>query len=103
LLIGVIFVLPFISMAAGFSFTASNIIGMLGPYISASTNATFAPVFANAIAKLTATVDFPTPPLPEATAIIFLIPFKKSLLSVLRLVTLDVKLTSTTASLSTTL
>jgi hypothetical protein len=37
-----------------------------------SKSATFAPSACSASAKLTAVVDLPTPPLPEATAIIFL-------------------------------
>ena len=40
--------------------------------MSASSIATLAPSDFNARAKLTAVVDLPTPPLPDATAIIFL-------------------------------
>ena len=39
--------------------------------LSASSNPTFAPVRDNASAKFSATVDFPTPPLPLATPMIF--------------------------------
>ena len=46
-----------------------NMVGMLGPVMSASTSPTFAPVAASATARLVATVDLPTPPLFEATAI----------------------------------
>ena len=42
--------------------------------MSASKMPTRAPSAERARAKLTAVVDFPTPPLPEATAIIFLTP-----------------------------
>jgi hypothetical protein len=45
--------------------------GMEGPEISASINPTFAPALASATAKLLAVVDLPTPPLPDAIAIIF--------------------------------
>ena len=47
------------------------IVGKLGPYKSASNNPTDFPNFCNEKAKLTATVDFPTPPLQLLTAIIF--------------------------------
>ena len=36
--------------------------------MSPSSRPTFAPVWASAMARLAATVDFPTPPLPEPTA-----------------------------------
>ena len=42
--------------------------GRLGPYMSPSSRPTFAPVRASAMARLAATVDFPTPPLPAPTA-----------------------------------
>ena len=42
--------------------------------MSASMRPTLAPFLAKAAAKLTATVDLPTPPFPDATAIIFLTP-----------------------------
>src|SRR5947207_2044580 len=42
--------------------------GTLGPYTSASSNPTLCPSFAKTIARLTASVVFPTPPLPEPTA-----------------------------------
>ena len=44
--------------------------GMFGPYMSASTSPTLAPVSRSARARLTATVDFPTPPFPEDTAMV---------------------------------
>src|SRR3569623_720233 len=40
------------------------IIGMLGPYTSASMSPTRSPCFARATARFTDTVDLPTPPLP---------------------------------------
>ena len=43
-------------------------IGRLGPYTSASMSPTRCPRAASASARLTATVDFPTPPLVLATA-----------------------------------
>ncbi|MNJ53740.1 hypothetical protein D3C77_491480 [compost metagenome] len=45
--------------------------GTLKPYISASINPTRCPLRASATAKLTVTVDFPTPPLPLAIAMNF--------------------------------
>ena len=45
-----------------------HIIGMLGPHISASINPIFFIFLEKAMAKLIATVDLPTPPLPLATA-----------------------------------
>ena len=48
-----------------------KILGMLGPYMSASSKPTLEPDFDSAIAKLLLTVDLPTPPFPEATAIIW--------------------------------
>src|SRR5262245_12398282 len=45
------------------------ILGMLGPWMSASRSPTVAPIWARVIDRLTAMVDFPTPPLPLATAI----------------------------------
>ena len=50
-----------------------NIVGTEGPYKSASIMPTFAPAFAKATAKFAVTVLLPTPPLPLATAITFLI------------------------------
>ena len=49
-------------------------IGIDGPYISASKTPTENPILAKETAKLAVVVDFPTPPFPDATAIIFLIP-----------------------------
>ena len=48
---------------------------MEGPKISASIKPTLAPNFARPTAKFDEIVDFPTPPLPDETAIIFLIFF----------------------------
>nr|AFK40152.1 unknown [Lotus japonicus] len=49
--------------------------GILGPYTSASSKPTFSwHLLASATAKLTAVVDLPTPPLPEATAIVSFTP-----------------------------
>ena len=48
--------------------------GMLGPRMSASTSPTRAPSSCNASARLTLTVDFPTPPLPLPTAMMWRIP-----------------------------
>src|SRR4029077_9099051 len=47
-----------------------SIRGTLGPYTSASSNPTLYPSLDNPIARLTASVVFPTPPLPEPTAMI---------------------------------
>ena len=44
--------------------------GMLGPYTSTSTIPTEAPSAWSPSARLTATVDFPTPPFPEDTAMV---------------------------------
>ena len=46
----------------------------LGLYKSASSTPTRAPIRAMAIARLAVVVDLPTPPLPEATAMIFFTP-----------------------------
>ena len=48
--------------------------GMFGPVMSASRRPTFAPDCASATARLTETVLLPTPPLPEAMAIVFFTP-----------------------------
>src|SRR5690606_520921 len=45
-----------------------SMVGMLGPYTSASSTPTRAPSAASARARFTAVVDLPTPPLPEPTA-----------------------------------
>ena len=77
-----------------------NIVGILGPEMSASTRPTFAPLAASATARLAATVLLPTPPLPEATAMIFFTPGRMVLL--LRMVvTREVIWITTLASLST--
>ena len=51
-----------------------SIIGMFGPVMSPSSSPTDAPDWASATARLTLTVLFPTPPLPDATAMMFLTP-----------------------------
>jgi hypothetical protein len=61
-----------IFLTDGCSPSTLNIVGTEGPEISASINPTFAPNSANATARFTAVVDFPTPPLPEAIAMMFL-------------------------------
>jgi hypothetical protein len=43
---------------------------MSGPYTSESMMPTAAPDCCNATARFTLTVDFPTPPLPDDTAIV---------------------------------
>ena len=50
------------------------IVGILGPYISASSKPTLAPASAIATERFTETVDLPTPPFPLATATIVLTP-----------------------------
>ncbi len=47
---------------------------MFGPVMSASRRPTDAPACASATARLTLTVLLPTPPLPDATAMMFLTP-----------------------------
>src|SRR5580693_4896917 len=53
--------------------------GTLGPYTSASSNPTSAPNCFSASARFTATVVFPTPPFPLATATRFFTPWIGSL------------------------
>jgi hypothetical protein len=57
-------------MPVGFSFSTPSILGIEGPKISASISPTLAPLLLKASARFAATVDFPTPPLPEAMATI---------------------------------
>src|SRR4051812_46243818 len=78
-----------------------NIIGTLGPYISASISPTLAPPAAKASARFAATVLFPTPPFPLTTAMIFLTFGKRAPLSDLLVVVFAVKFTRTFAFLST--
>ena len=52
--------------------------GTLGPVMSASSRPTVAPSRARLTARFTATVVLPTPPLPEATAIVFRTPGMRS-------------------------
>src|SRR5580704_13271232 len=56
------------SLVARGSSVVPNINGTFGPYTSASNNPTRAPIRFSAIARFTATVVFPTPPFPLATA-----------------------------------
>src|SRR5271170_4696483 len=63
----------FSSTARGCSFVPS-ITGTFGPYTSASSKPTVAPSFFSAMARFTATVVLPTPPLPLATAMRFFTP-----------------------------
>ena len=61
------------SLASGRS-VVPNIKAIDGPYKSQSQRPTRAPVAAKATARLAATVDLPTPPLPEAMAMMRLTP-----------------------------
>ncbi len=54
--------------------SSPSIIGMFGPVMSPSSRPTDAPDWASATARLTLTVLLPTPPLPDATAMMFLTP-----------------------------
>ena len=65
---GTIQCLPSFSRVRGFSCSTSNIMGMLGPWMSASTRPTRRPSRARPAARLAVTVLLPTPPLPLATA-----------------------------------
>ncbi len=58
--------------------TVPIISGTFGPVMSASSRPTRAPSRARLTARLTATVVLPTPPLPDATAIVFLTPGMRS-------------------------
>lgn len=69
---GIIMFLPFTCLMAGCSPSTLNIVGTEGPNISASIKPTLAPDLAKATARLEEQVLFPTPPLPEAMAMIFL-------------------------------
>ena len=53
--------------------------GMFGPVMSASSRPTLAPACASATARLTLTVHLPTPPLPDATAMMFFTPWHELL------------------------
>src|SRR5688572_8555168 len=55
-------------LAAGSRRVSPTMRGMFGPYRSASSRPTRAPVRLKATARFRATVDLPTPPLPLATA-----------------------------------
>ena len=77
-----------------------NIFGTDGPKMSVSNNPTLYPNCAKAIARLAETVDFPTPPFPELTAIIFFT-CGKSLSTVGRGVDLNAVLIVTSTSFET--
>jgi len=64
---------PPLSTITGYSFIRLNKVGIEGPYISASKSPTEYPSSDSDKARPAATVDFPTPPLPEATKMMFLI------------------------------
>ena len=66
--------LPLTETESGLELAISNIIGIEGPYISASKIPTEKPILSSEIAILEVIVDLPTPPLPDAIAITFLIP-----------------------------
>ncbi len=78
---GMIMFLPFTCLTEGCSFSQLNMVGMEGPKISASISPTFAPAFAKETARLEVMVLLPTPPFPEAMAIIFFTPGKIGALS----------------------
>src|SRR6267378_6210102 len=63
-----------LSLVASGCCVAPSIIGTFGPYTSASSKPTLWPSFTNARARFTATVVFPTPPFPLATATRFFTP-----------------------------
>lgn len=90
-----------IDLMFGLKPLSPNIIGRLGPLISASSSPTFEPKCANPSAKLAATVDFPTPPFPEAMAIIFLTPGNFSIFSLFEFLTCASNLISISRFLST--
>ena len=58
-----------LSRASGLASAVPKITCCDGPYISASTRPTFVPRRAKAMARFAVSVDLPTPPLPEPTAI----------------------------------
>ena len=55
----------------GRSCNTSNIVGIDGPYMSASIIPTEYPAFKSPPARFAVSVDLPTPPFPEAMAMIF--------------------------------
>ena len=71
---GCILDFPSIFTDNGLDPSISNIVGIEGPYISASNTPTLHPICARVTAILDVIVDFPTPPFPEEIAIIFSIP-----------------------------
>ncbi len=88
---GMILCLPFISTTSGRAPFNPIITGSEGPWISASMMPTRAFCLASESARFTVTVDLPTPPLPEATAMMFLTPgsrFRSPRIVVTRLVKL---------------
>ena len=73
--IGFIKCFPSICTELGLSPSVSNMVGIDGPYISASSSPTLKPIFAKVTAKLAVTVDLPTPPFPDAMTMMFFTPF----------------------------
>ena len=63
---------PVTSCTLGLCPTNPSMVGIEGPYTSASIRPTRAPSFCSPSARLTATVLFPTPPLPDPTAMMCL-------------------------------
>ena len=66
--------MSFLFCWSGLRSCTPSMVGWLGPYRSASSTPTRAPILAIAVARLAVVVDLPTPPLPDATAIIFFTP-----------------------------
>ena len=65
---------PSICTELGLSPSVSNMVGIDGPYISASKSPTLKPIFDKVTAKLAVTVDLPTPPFPDAMTMMFFTP-----------------------------
>ena len=65
---------PSIWMELGLFPSVLNIVGIDGPYISASKSPTLKPIFDKITAKLATTVDLPTPPFPDAITMMFFTP-----------------------------
>ena len=61
----------FSSVYSGCVSVVPVMVGIDGPYTSASSTPTFSPICESAMARFKAVVDFPTPPLALATATIF--------------------------------
>ena len=75
---GMIMSRPLIFSRMGAASSTPSILGTEGPKISASSSPTRYPFCARATARLVQTVLFPTPPLPEATAMMFFTPGSRS-------------------------